>query len=303
MERTKRYAIVGIGVICLAFLIFLATLARADAQTAPFRLCTGGDRGNYFAAGNLLKKLAPSVDPILTAGSTDNLDRLVKGECAGAFVQADALQVYAARNARILSTVDRVGVLYSEHVHLLCNRKAGFDRIVDLKSANDAIALGEEGSGVWTTWAGFVLADKKRYGPVQIDDRSEIAAFTAVADGKKVKCTMFVGALGAPLMKNDATMFGDNAVLISSYDRDMAKNAKDERGEPLYGVGEIPAGTYPAIQPKALGWGTKPVDTMTVEAVFVVNSAWAKANRQGYNTILRAFAGAKPAIAALVAPK
>ncbi len=161
---------------------FLASLALALSVTAAhaadtfvvaqptFRLCTGSDAGNYFRAGHILKSKATGlkVEVIPTQGSLDNLDRVLSGSCDGAFVQSDALLVYSARNAQALSGIERAGILYQEQAHLLCNRAAGISRIVDLTKAH-TVAVGPDGSGARTTWDGFVLADKKRYAPVQID--------------------------------------------------------------------------------------------------------------------------------------
>jgi len=300
VERTKRYAIVGIAVIALAFLFFLTTFARA--QTLTFRLCTGSSAGNYFKAAHHLKKLVPSIEVVETQGSLDNLDRMLSGKCDGAFVQSDALLVYSSRNAQAISQIERAGVLYQEHAHLLCNRNAGISRIVNLKGSH-TVAVGPEGSGARTTWEAFVLADKKLYSPVKIDGRSGVRALSAVADGSAVQCMLWVGALGSSYMKNDASQSGDRIVLAASDDRDMVKSAKDSRGQPVYAYGEIPSGTYPRIQPSGTVFGTKAVDTIVMDALFVANVGWINANERAYDTILRGFAGAKPAIVDMVTPK
>jgi TRAP-type uncharacterized transport system substrate-binding protein len=77
------------------------TACKVHAQTAPpFKLCTGRDDGNYFKAGHELRKRAGNVEVLTSQGSLENLDRLVKGECQGAFVQSDALLVYSAPEPR-----------------------------------------------------------------------------------------------------------------------------------------------------------------------------------------------------------
>ena len=280
-----------------------ATAAAAQTGKPAFRVCTGSEAGNYYKAGHILKSKTGSVDvqPVITQGSLDNLDKLIKGECEGAFVQSDALIVYSSRNAQAISTLERAGVLYQEHVHLLCNRGSNFDRIVDLSNKN-TIAVGPDGSGARTTWDAFVLADKKRYGPVNIDTRTGVRALAAVADGSQVQCMLWVGALGSSYMKNDASQHGDRLVLVSSKDRDMPGAAKDARGKSVYEYGEIPSGTYPRIQPSGM-LGSKAVDTMTVDALFVTNVNWVNANDRPYDAVLRGFSAAKPAIAELIKPK
>lgn len=278
--------------------------APASAQQPTFRLCTGSDAGNYFKAGHLLKKVATSLklEVIPTQGSLDNLDRVTRGECDGAFVQSDALLVYSGRNAQALSAIERAGVLYQEHAHLLCNRGAGVDRVTDL-TGKHTVAVGPDGSGARTTWDAFVLADKKRYAPVQVDARSGVRALSAVADGSQVQCLLWVGALGSSYLKNDAQQHGDRIVLAGTDDWDMGKVAKDARGKEVYGYSEIPGGTYPRIQPGGTLYGTKAVKTITVDALFVANIAWIDANAAAYDRVLRGFAAAKPAIAELVTPK
>jgi TRAP-type uncharacterized transport system substrate-binding protein len=276
----------------------------AFAQQPAFRLCTGAEAGNYFRAGHLLKKVtnAASIDVLQTQGSLDNLDRLVKGTCDGAFVQSDALLVYSSRNAQALSAVERAGVLYQEHAHLICNRGADIGRVTDLTKKH-TVAVGPDGTGARTTWDAFVLADKKRYQPVNIDTRSGVRALSAVADGSQVQCLLWVGALGASYLRNDAQGQGDRIVLVGTDDWDMGKVAKDGRGKEVYGYSEIPSGTYPRIQPGGALYGTKAVKTITVDALFVTSVRWIEQNERAYDGVLRGFAAAKPAIADLVAPK
>lgn len=296
MKNIFRLALVASLALCASIVA-----APAFAQQPQFRLCTGGEAGNYFKAGHLLKKASTgtAVDVVSTQGSIDNLDRISKGECDGGFVQSDALLVYSNKNARAISGLERAGVLYQEQVHLVCNRAAKLDRIVDLGKGH-TIAVGPEGSGARTTWDAFVLADKKRYAPVNIDTRAGVRALSAVADGSQVQCLLWVGAIGSSYLKADAQQHGDRLILVSSKDRDMPGAAKDGRGQPVYSYGEIPSGTYPRIQPSGALYGTKALDTTAVEAVFVASTSWIEKNEKAYDGILRAFAAAKPAIADLI---
>jgi len=288
-----------------ALALILASSSSALAAEPPtFRLCTGSESGNYFRAGHILKSKAGGlkVDVVPTQGSLDNLDKITAGQCDGAFVQSDALLVYSSKYAAALSTIERAGVLYQEQVHLLCNRGAGVARITDLGKAN-TVAVGPDGSGGRTTWDAFVLADKKRFGPVNIDTRSGVRALSAAADGSQVQCALWVGALNASFIKNDAQGQGDRVVLVRSDDREMVGSAKDARGQPVYGYGAIPAGTYPRIQPGGLVFGTKALDTIAVDALFVTAIPWVNANERAYDAVLRAFTAAKPQIQSIAQPQ
>jgi TRAP-type uncharacterized transport system substrate-binding protein len=288
--------------------MLVAALMSAPAMAAgaapAFRLCTGNAALNYFKAGHYFKQASTSVpiEVIESKGSLDNLDKVTAGECDGAFVQADSLLVYSAKNAKAISSLERAGVLYQEHAHLLCNRNASIGRIVDLTKSH-TIAVGPEGSGSRTTWDAFVMADKKRYAPVNIDVRSGVRALSAVADGSQVQCALVITALNSSFIKGDAQQLGDRIVLAGTDDRDMKGVAKDPRGQPVYSYGEIPANTYPRVQPSGVVYGTKSVDTIAVDAIFVANQDWINANERSYESLLRAFSAAKPNILNLVQPK
>lgn len=282
----------------------LAMSVAAQAEPAKFRLCTGNSQLNYFKAGHILKSKssAAQVEVVETKGSIDNLDKVTSGECDGAFVQSDALLVYSARNAKAISSLERAGILYQEQAHMICNRNVNFGRMVDLNQSH-TVAIGPDGSGANTTWAAFVMADKARYGKVNTDTRSGLRALSAVADGSQVQCALIVTALNSPFMKVDAQKLGDRVVLVGTDDRDMTKGAKDARGQYVYTYGEIPAGTYPAIQPSGTVYGTKAIGTIQLDAVFVTNNAWIDAHDREYDALLRAFANAKPEIAKLAQPQ
>jgi TRAP-type uncharacterized transport system substrate-binding protein len=91
--------------------------------------------------------------------------------------------------------------------------------------------------------------------------------------------------------------------LVGTDDRDMTKTAKDARGNAVYTYGEIPSGTYKGIQPTGTFGGSKSVDTIQVDAVFVANRDWIAAHGTDFDKILDGFANAKPDIAKLVQPK
>ena len=288
----------------LAAIALGAMTAQASAQSATFKLCTGNSQLNYFKAGHMLKSKSQNtqVQVVETKGSLDNLDKVTSGECDGAFVQSDALLVYSSRNAKAISSLERAGVLYQEQAHMICNRKIDLGRMVNL-TKDMTVAIGPEGSGAHTTWDAFVLADKKRYAPVNTDNRSGIRAIQAVADGSQVQCALVITALNSSFMKTDAQNAGDRVVLVGTDDRDMTTVAKDARGQYVYSYGEIPAGTYPKIQPSGTVYGTKAVGTIQVDAVFVANANWINDHEKEYDGLLRAFQHAKPEIQKLAQPQ
>jgi TRAP-type uncharacterized transport system substrate-binding protein len=284
--------------------IAIGVAFAAPAQAATFKLCTGNGSLNYFKAGHMFKSASQSVaiEVIETKGSLDNLDKLSSGQCDGAFVQSDAMLVYSSKNAKAISGIERAGILYQEQAHMVCNRKLDLGRMVNLTKQH-TVAVGPDGSGARTTWDAFVLADKARYSVVNTDSRSGIRALSAVAEGSQVQCALVITALNSSFMKNDAQKEGDNVVLVGTDDRDMTKTAKDSRGQPVYTYGEIPAGTYPKIQPTGAVYGTKAIGTIQVDAIFVANADWINNNETDYDKLLRSFATAKPQIQKLAQPQ
>jgi uncharacterized protein len=288
----------------LAAIAALAMTSVAHAEPETFRLCTGNGALNYFKAGHMFKAASTSVkiEVIETKGSLDNLDKLSNGQCDGAFVQSDAMLVYSSKNAKAISGMERAGVLYQEQAHMICNRKLDLGRMVNLNKSH-TVAVGPDGSGARTTWDAFVLADKARYSVVNTDSRSGVRALSAVAEGTQVQCALVITALNSSFMKNDAQQQGDNVVLVGTDDRDMTKTAKDNRGNAVYTYGEIPAGTYPKIQPTGAVYGTKAIGTIQVDAIFVANTDWINAHEGEYDKLLRSFAAAKPQIQKLAQPQ
>jgi uncharacterized protein len=289
----------------MATLLPVVAMAQSAKHEKPhFRLCTGNSQLNYYKAGQYLKAKSDAVviDVVETKGSLDNLDRMIAGECDGAYVQNDALLVYSQKNARAISEMERAGILYQGQAHMLCNKQANLGRMVNL-TKDMTVAVGPEGSGARITWDAFVMADKKRYGQVGTDGRSGQRALNAVADGAGVTCALVVTALNSNFMRNDAQQFGDKIVLVGTDDRDMANGMKDSKGRQVYSYGEVPSGTYPKVQPSGTVFGTKSIGTIAVDAVFVASSKWIGDNESSYDKVLRAFSNARPDIAKLAQPQ
>lgn len=270
--------------------------AAAQAPAAPtFRLCTGAETGNYFFAGNVVAKQAGSaakVTVIPTTGSTQNLDGILSGSCDAAFVQNDALRVYSAKNPRILPAVERSAVLYSEAVHLICNRGAKLGSVMDLKPEH-RVAVGDN-TGSTVTWDSMVMAAKDTLGKVPTDPKAGIRALNSAADGAELTCVLQVAALNAPLFTQDAQRLSDQLVMVPIDDKTLAEQ-KDAKGRPIYSFVEIPSGTYKGLMPS--GWfSAKAIRTLAVDAVLVVSTSWADSNQRAYEAVLRAVNASMPDI-------
>lgn len=281
--------------------ILVAGTIAASAQAAPkMNLCTGGSGGVYEFSGHAIKKFSDTNSPsgkydvsiINTAGSIENLDKIVSGECDAAIVQNDAFTVYSKQNAKVVSATERAGVLYKEYLHLVCNRSVEVGKISKLKQ-NVVVSVGPDGGGAAMTWKSIAATDPKHFEKIQVDPKGGVRALSSIADGTDVQCGLFVTGLGNALMVNDAAKFAQRLVLVPiNSDLDTLK---DPRGRQLYSYDDIPYDTYKGIIPSGM-LGRKNVPTATVDAIVVVSTKWIDANSSKYDAFLRNIASAIPAI-------
>lgn len=91
----------------IALMIFVLLSLSPVSAAERIRLCTGAANGNYFAAGDMIKKMAGSsldIEVVETEGTIDNLDRLLTsapddaGACDAMIGQPDG-PVYISRTS------------------------------------------------------------------------------------------------------------------------------------------------------------------------------------------------------------
>lgn len=293
MIRNLLFALAAVAVAALA-------VPGANAQQAlpKVKLCSGPEGGNYQKAMIEIKKQATTLDVEVfeTKGSWENLERLAAGQCDFAPVQADAVNVFKKKTGGDLK-IDVVDYLYKEFVHLLCNREAKIDRVVDLyKNAPKlTVAVGPEGSGSAVTWDSFILGEP-RYQKVPTVPLAGIRAIKKVVEGSEAACMVFTAGLNSGLMVNDAAPQGKFLKLVKVDDRDFDK-MKDAKGKQLYEYLDIPGSTYKGVQD---GVFSTSVSTVAVSALFVANAGFADKHGKAYDAILRAETKALPAIRKLV---
>ena len=289
--------------------LFAALLATAaltpPAQAEALRLCTGAESGNYYQAGRDIAARAKGrldVEVVPTAGSLDNLDRLVSGACDAAVVQSDALYVYARRKPGTRLALEQSADLYEEKLHLICNKEAGLSKVTKLVPTQ-RVAIGAPGGGTNITWEAFRLADKKRYEAIPTDPYGGARALsrigTMASEGtSRATCMAYVTGLRAPSMQEADEWAKNNPgkiVLVPADDSDLP-GVKDDFGKPLYTRTAIPAGTYPNLQPKGFFGGSDEVPTLGVRAALVTSTAFIEAKSEAYDRFLSAVGQATPSI-------
>lgn len=312
----------------IAALAFSLSSNNANSQARPqkkeisfLKLCTGGKSGNYKKAGDVLSVISGQADyPVaievmITEGSPDNLRRMNlpandTDHCDGAYVQNDVMIGYKKNYPDLIAGLVRAGVLYNEWVHLICNKKSGINHIMDL-SEKHTIAIGKPSQGHNVTWQGFKNASaqgwfssSRRYDKVKTDEREMgYPIITEVNEGNGSDCFLYVGAFGTKFISVDAAANEfSNLVMVAANDKDM-KSVKDNKGNPVYSFATIPSDQYKNLMPSGMVWGSNSVETIGVSAIFVLSGDWVKANKDGHESILRAFVKSKSEIEGLVKSK
>jgi TRAP transporter TAXI family solute receptor len=299
---------IGFGA-ALAVALLMTSVPAQAADPIKMTLCTASASGLYFESGNILKGQARGVIDInveKTNGSWDNLERIVAGTCDAAIIQADAYGVFRAKNPGSKLAIRRVTTLYQEHVHLVCRKDAGIDRVTQLKPGH-TILVGDNGSGSQVTWQSLVNADKKRYEPIApFNESGDIAIAKLLDKDGGATCMIFVAGLNTQSMKDVNSFALDSrkkqVLALVAFDDGDLKNIKDPSGNQVYTYDEIPKGTYPNLQAGSL-YGTNSVATITQPAVLVVSDDWATKNKEGLQKLTGFTLRAKPHIANALATR
>lgn len=282
-------------IVMMAGLALLALSGAAGAADQPtLRLCTGSAKGNYFYAGSEIAKQAKgslTVQVIETAGSMDNLRRLDDGSCDAALVQSDAYGVYKDRTPSSALSLVRIGALYKEFAHLLCNKAVDVDSVKDLRSGKAKLLTGDAGSGSEVTWASWVKMDKD-YLKAPTDRVGGTQAVLRIRDGAEAQCALFINGLNSPLMKQVNDQAGDRVRLVPVKDGDFA-SVKDPAGHLVYSKVDIPGGTYKALQS---GFFSSAVSSLAVDALVVLRADWAESSKRGLDDLSDAVLRATPTV-------
>jgi len=261
----------------MAFLAMGSVAAMAETPSANF--CTGGAKGNYYFAGMAVGRATAgtlNINVIETQGSIDNLKRMERGECDVAIVQEDALNIFKADNPGTTLSIEPLTAIYKEYAHLVCSKEMGIDSITELAKGNKVL-VGPLGGGSYVTWRGFIAADKD-YGLISTGPETGARALLKIKGGTDAQCMMFVSGLNsAPIKELDRN--SDDKLTLVEIDDGTLDNLKNEKGEKVYQFAKIPAKIYPNIG------GGSAWDTVTVNAVIVVNSDWIANNESAFNTL------------------
>jgi hypothetical protein len=274
-------------------LCLMIAVSNTLAKEADLRLCTALATGNYHASGQEIarqvKRSGITVRLVETTGSMDNLERMAANECDAGIVQKDAYLVYQDLHRQERLDIRRPRHLYDEFVHLVCRRDSGIESIQDLSNqpAAHTLLVGPSRSGGAITWTSFRLLDST-YSEVKTGD-IELDGALQLVRSAEASCLMFVSGLRSKY-SSSIDQSGDllRLVAVDDPDFDKAKFA----GRPIYSFKDIPSDTYANLQAPS---GSR-VKTLTVRAIFIINSDWAEAFPNAFELLIEGLARATPVI-------
>ncbi len=247
-ETVMKKKVLGVMVV----FAFVMTSSVVSAQ--DMGIVTGSTKGTYYQFGLNLAELVKSrgiklrVDD--SAGSIQNVYSVFKAPRTQlGIVQSDVLAFVAKIGTdpalqKIAEKTKLVFPLYNEEVHLLARGDVkDFDDLV-----NRAVAIGDEGSGIYLTArllfeiSGVEPRDMVPVGPVE--------ALKLLKEGK-IDAMFYVAGLPVKLFTEDVTE-ADGLTLVPITNKNILE---------FYPGTQIPAKTY--------SWQERAVDTAAVKAVLI----------------------------------
>lgn len=275
MKRSLIFLAAASGMLAMA-------MSVAIAQDTTLRVCTGAKEGGYWTtASEIARQVAGvNVEVVPTQGSTENLRQMAAGTCDAAIVQSDAYGLFAAMNPSARLDFQRTTPLYNEYVHLFCNKASGVFSVRDLLGSDKQIVIGTPGTGTqvtWDTWA----RQSPDYQKVATDAQSVDLGLLSVLDGTDSQCMLAVSGLKSGTMTKVNELGKDVLGLIQINDN-WFDDVKDPKGQQVYSFSKIPAGTYSNLQNYGFLGGSADVETLTLQAILITNSAWINANTAAY---------------------
>jgi TRAP-type uncharacterized transport system substrate-binding protein len=280
----------------LAAVSALAIASATAASAGSMNLCTGGEKGNYYWSGNVIKQQAQGlldVNVLKTQGSIENLKKLASGECDAAIVQGDALRVFKEENPSAAISVEQLATLYREYAHLICNKSLGITSITKMPQSTKVL-VGGLGSGSYVTWKSLGIADEY-YKKMPTGTETGSVALLKLKAGTDAQCMMFVTGLNSAVIKEVAKNSEDKLTLVEVDDGDF-NDEVDEKGNRIYEFAKF-GGQYPGLDGGYDNW-----DTITIAASFVVNTEWVNAHQDDFNTLAEALVAAQSSITQHVTP-
>ncbi len=261
--KLRRKIIVTLTIVVVG-VVLIVYYPRREMWEVKIATATPG--GTYLPLGKQFARILEKLDgkPIVkavhleTAGSLDNIDRLVAGKADIAFVLEPAL---VHRGTAVSDSVRILANLYEDMLQIVVRKNAGINSLSDLRGKR--VYLGKEGSGT------KLVADSLLYA-VGLDPQKDVTnvsvkvGFTQAAEMLKsdsLDAAIFVAGMPTAAVKN-ALQSGDCELLDLSRDSEeiVSKISFFQETD----IEDIPAGLYENQ--------AKRVKTFSIETLLVCRS-------------------------------
>ena len=247
------------------------------------RIATGNPNLNYHHFGNLMKKeLNDNISIVLvpTSGSVENLNLIKSGKVDACMVQSNVIKMFEKEHPNANIVTEQFSV-YPEPVQLISSRDSGIDNIDDLSNDHIIIA-GPSNSGTDKTWVDFGVMDSDYRDPQKMNMNYDDALNTII-NNKKSAMVIVAGLKSPFMMKINQSAIKNNLQLVPVDDFGFfdLDDVNDKNGNPIYSVVDIPSTTYPNLQAGKY-WGTNSIETVAVDAIFMLSTKWVQSNDMKY---------------------
>ncbi len=250
-----------------------AALATKKPENPPLKLATGQEGGWYYKFGKIFKKDAAGINVQLipSSGSLETLKMLTGGQADLGIVQSDALALLEKKLPG-KKLVSEQTSLFLEYAQLIANKDSGVKSIKDLDPKKNIIYVGPSGSGTAITWEAL-CEQNSLYRGIPIVNSDYMTALKEVEKTPRA-LMFFVGGLNSDFLKSaEEAAKKSGQLLLVAVDDDSVKEKKDQNGNPIYAMVEIPGKIYPYLEK---GWiFSHETRTLAVQAVLVLRTEWA----------------------------
>ncbi|MCU4746612.1 MULTISPECIES: TAXI family TRAP transporter solute-binding subunit [Streptomyces] len=267
LRRRPVPVLLGVAVVlALLGVVLWAPATRGQERlSGSLTLSTGAPSGVYARYGTLLQsqlaREAPDLDITLrgSAGSVENIERLVSGEADFAIATADSLASYQAAGGEGADTLLACARLYDDYIQLVVRADSPVESAADL--AGLRVGVGQDQSGVQ-------LVTRELLAAAGLDMDRDI---TAVRQGINTTPTMleagridaFFWSGGLPTSAVERLARHSDVRLVPLGDLVPALRGEDGSYRDHYRAAVLPPDAYPDIA------GSQVIDTVAVANLLV----------------------------------
>lgn len=250
-------------------------------RSPTIKLCTAQPDGSYYRAGHQMMIRASmyqlEIEIVTTNGSLDNVRQLEQRTCNAALLQEDTLPYVNKLREQATLRLLKLGSIYDEYAHLICNRSSGIKQFSDLQ-AGDRVLVGHPRSGSEMTWNHLSRRFPEKFSGIISETVGGAKALKQIANyqtgtvsANSAKCLFKVTSADSPLLlaiDNDKAW--DKRLRLASLNIKNIVEVHDSVGDRVYQHTQIPRSAYRHLD----SWFARP-QTFSVKTIVVLDHEWA----------------------------